>query len=1387
MPTITGTAGNDSLTGTTASDLIQALAGNDILDGLSGADTLEGGDGDDIFFVDDAGDQVVERLGGGSDLVYTSVNYALTDHVERLGVNGFSTTFAINLTGNGLANEMWGNDGVNILDGGAGADIMNGFAGNDVYIVDNAADLVVESAGGGIDLVYASVDHVLGAHVERLGVNGFSTTYAINLTGNDLDNEMWGNDGANILNGGAGADIMNGFNGNDTYFVDQAADVVVESSGGGLDTVFTSIDYALGGHVERLGANDFTTSFALNLTGNGLDNEMWGNDGANVINGGFGADIMNGNGGNDTYIVDDAGDLVAELPGDGLDTVFTSISHTLRSNVERLGVNGFTTSYAINLTGNALDNEMWGNDGVNLMNGGGGADLMTGFGGNDVYFVDHSGDEVREIAGGGSDLVYTDVTYTLAANVERLGVNGFATTFAIDLTGNAQDNELWGNDGANVINGGSGADIMNGNGGNDIFFVDNAGDAVVESAGGGFDLIYTSVDYTLGGNVERLAVNGFSTTFAINLTGNALDNEMWGNAGLNFLDGGGGADFIQGLGGIDFLNGGEGADTLIGGEGADQFQFTTALGAGNVDHIVDFAVIDERIRLAGGPGEPFAALATGILWDFAFTVGAAASRPSDMIIYNPATGALSYDADGNGAGAAVQFATLATGLNLIAFNFVVTGPVNTGPTISSASTATIVENSPTSTIVYQTAATDAEGDRILYSLSGTDAGLFTIDANGAVRLVAPADFETRSSYNIRVNAQDSSSNGSHKDLIVTVIDVADGPAPGATPRIDETTGPNDSTGSAQTIDRGVLQPSNNPNLPDDDLPSATIFGNLPNSSDRDFFAITLQAGEKLILDVDNTSGNLDAHIRVYGPSGSAIGDNDDPGTLDPGSSPHPEYGHNTDSFFSFRAPTAGTYYFSIESFQDPENPTFGSYEINVSIGPAATAAQILDEDIDALIDSLGWPDPDAGRPGTNLTYGFPNSPADYTAANSDETSNNFEGFNATQQNAATLMLQSIASVANLTFDQLFSPEDGNGTLLYAMSDEPDVAYAFLPGPRPGGTMWFRNSPIEGRSTPSFDNPVPGGYAWMSILHETGHALGLKHGHEAPAISFDRDSVEYTVMTYRSYPGNTVGDGYGNEPWGFPSTLMALDIAALQRMYGANFGFNAGNNVYTWSPTSGQSFVDGVGGLSPGGGGGGSSNRVFMTVWDGGGTDTYDLSNYSNGVTIDLRPGEWTTTSAVQLANLGDGNFARGNVLNAYLFEGDTRSLIENAVGGSGADTLIANQAANVLTGGGGGDDFIWRSLGDTGVGAQADVIADFVSLVDDIGLSDIDANANTAGVNDAFTFIGTSAFSNVAGQLRYQVEGGNARIQGDVNGDAIADFEIVVNNVTSLSSSDFFF
>jgi Ca2+-binding RTX toxin-like protein len=179
---------------------------------------------------------------------------------------------------------------------------------------------------------------------------------------------------------------------------------------------------------------------------------------------------------------------------------------------------------------------------------------------------------------------------------------------------------------------------MFGGANDDFYFVDNSGDTANESAAQGFDVVWTSISYALaaGSEIEALSAISWEATTALTLVGNELGNALYGNAGSNVLNGRGGND------------------TMVGFGGADSFLFDSALG-GNVDTIADFSSIDDTIVL---DDSVFATLSTGTLNANAFFVGAAAHDADDRIIYDSATGALYYDADGNGAGAAIQFAIL---------------------------------------------------------------------------------------------------------------------------------------------------------------------------------------------------------------------------------------------------------------------------------------------------------------------------------------------------------------------------------------------------------------------------------------------------------------------------------------------------------------------------------------------------------------------------------------------------------------------------------------------------------------------------------------------------------------------------------------------------------
>jgi len=280
---ISGTAGNDTLVGN---------AGGNQLDGLEGADRLEGRSGDDTYWVDDAGDEVVEVPEGDYDTVKASISYTLPGAVEELHLLGNEP---IDATGNALANVLLGNSGNNRLDGGSGSDLLRGGAGDDVYRVDIDTDRVEEIVDQGVDTVLASTSYVLPEHVEHLSLEGGQP---INATGNRLPNRLTGNAAPNRLDGAEGADHMAGQGGDDLYHVDNAEDVISEAADAGFDVVSSRIDFTLPDHVEGLSL----VGTARNATGNAANNSLSGNHLPNQLNGLGGDDYLEGGAGNDRYL-----------------------------------------------------------------------------------------------------------------------------------------------------------------------------------------------------------------------------------------------------------------------------------------------------------------------------------------------------------------------------------------------------------------------------------------------------------------------------------------------------------------------------------------------------------------------------------------------------------------------------------------------------------------------------------------------------------------------------------------------------------------------------------------------------------------------------------------------------------------------------------------------------------------------------------------------------------------------------------------------------------------------------------------------------------------------------------------------------------------------------
>ncbi len=555
--------GADTANGGDGNDWLFGEAGSDVLQGGQGSDYLAGGVGDDTYYVDNADDVISEAPDAGNDTVITTVDATLSANVERLVL----TAEARAGIGNELNNEIIGTSGDDLIDGGIGVDTLTGGLGNDTYVVDASGDRIVEGAGGGIDTVESTVSYALSSGVERLVLLGNA---AINGTGvANVGNELVGNDGNNVLtDGGSGIDYLWGMGGddvlggyigyidgsgtgyyyggagNDTYHVSRSYTFVQEDVDQGTDTVYAYQNYTLTNNVENLilsaGAGIGRGNDLDNLIrGNGIGNYLYGeggNDylqdygagGNDSLDGGVGADFMDGGGGNDTYYVDNVGDVVSEdgmwdWYADNTDIVYSSITYTLVSRfIENLTLTG---AQALNGYGNTSHNVIHGNEASNV---------LFGYTPTDPLMVD------------GASMTYG---YTQSAGSYQYDNND-------RLFGEGGDDILFGGFQDDYLDGGTGADVMWGASGNDTYIVDNINDQVLERSGMGLDSVITSINYTLTENVENLTLAHGS--MATEATGNALQNRLVGNALANIIDG---------LAGDDTLIGSNGNDTYLFGIG----------------------------------------------------------------------------------------------------------------------------------------------------------------------------------------------------------------------------------------------------------------------------------------------------------------------------------------------------------------------------------------------------------------------------------------------------------------------------------------------------------------------------------------------------------------------------------------------------------------------------------------------------------------------------------------------------------------------------------------------------------------------------------------------------------------------------------------------------
>lgn len=428
-----------------------------------------------------------------------------------------------------------------------------------------------------------------------------------------------GTDDADLItyNAGLGFAWLEGLGGNDRYeiinlnWMNDLA--IVEQLGGGIDTVvvsgysnsFISLDgLGLDTNPNTLENLIFAGFEGAGLVlGNALNNHVVVDGvGDNTINGGAGVDTMDGAQGNNQYVVDNSADVVLEDAGNGFDRVFASATYVLPANVEFLQlVDGEGVTLNLNGTGNALANDIFGNNGNNLLSGLGGDDDLNGNHGNDTLLGGEGNDAIEggdgndSLNGGvGHDLVWGDDPFDVGAEGNDILIGDTGDDSLMGQGGNDKldgglgNDYMRGHDGVDSLLGGAGddnldggegdgvVDSLDGGAGNDRFYIGFGTIDTVSDSAGGDDIVVSQSSYTLPTGIESLYLEGEAGTG----TGNAGNNFIQGTSDSNILFGLAGNDVLDGRQGADTMNGGMGNDRFIVDNGDDVVQEASGLGSG---------------------------------------------------------------------------------------------------------------------------------------------------------------------------------------------------------------------------------------------------------------------------------------------------------------------------------------------------------------------------------------------------------------------------------------------------------------------------------------------------------------------------------------------------------------------------------------------------------------------------------------------------------------------------------------------------------------------------------------------------------------------------------------------------------------------------------------
>lgn len=1355
---IAGTDFSDLITGSAADETLLGGGGTDVLEGAGGADLIDGGTGVDTVSYASSGGGVEVDLFIGEGLAGDATGDVLRN-VE-------------NVRGSEFDDLILGSAAANVLAGGAGDDAIDGGAGDDRLIGGLGADLLVGGDGFDVADYSASAQGIvldLGNDVARGGdAEGDVVRGIEGVIGSVFADTLIGDDGDTVFFGSGGADAIDGAGGDDTVdYSLSAAAVAVDlagNAGGGR-----------GGDAEG-----DTLAGIERLVGSAFADTLSGDEGDNVIAGGAGADTLVGGGGFDTadYRSSSAAVVVnlatgAAAGGDAAGDVLSGFA-ALRGS-------------ALNdtLTGDAAANLIEGGAGNDIIDGGAGGDTMVGGTGGDAYTVDSVDDVIVELAGEGEDAVRTTLSaYTLGETIEKLtfiGTGAFTGTgnaLANTFTGTAAAESYFGLDGDDKMLGSAGADSFDGGEGRDLADYSKSKSAITINLTTNVNLRGDAAGDTLT-NVETIS----ATNYNDHLTGSAGDDVLYAR---------GGNDTIHGLDGNDLLDGDTGNDTMYGGAGDDAYIVTSLLdrvieeqdeGTDTIrTNLASYTLGDHVENLAHTSVRPF--FGTGNALDNVITGGSVGDVLTGLDGDDTLIGRGGADTLIGGEGSdTASYASSAVGVRVDLSSGVAVGGDAHADSFDS------IENVTGS--AHRDTLTGDAGGNVLAGLAGRD---MLVGGSGDDLLLGGEDDDRLDGGE---GADVAAYNGALADYRFAVD--ADGAITVADQRDEEPDGEDivravelfrfaDGDVSYQAILDVIASYNSAPS--DITLSEATVaesavggtvLGTLvgvdADADDVLTYALVDDAGGRFVVDAatglvtvaadatldHEVQQNVAITVRVTDAGGLAVERNF---TIVIGNVVEQQIRNGTSAADMFVVASADDWTISGLAGNDVIVTLGGIDTIRGGTGDDSIATGGGDDTVLVTGATDGFDAVDGGEGEDRIIA---------TAANT------FIG------------LRSISGVETISSGEFA----GVSILGSAMDDVLDFT----------GVIFVGLSKIDGGAGNDMlvgtagDDLIVGGAGDDRLDGSAGDdrfgiLVGAGSDHFLGGAGIDRilASADNAVIGIASLSGIEAISSNGRTGITIAGTAGddVLDFSAITLSGIGRINAGTGNDIITGS--AGADVIAGQGGDDILFGAGG--NDVFE-ISTGGGIDTIDGGAGFDTIRFIAASATltWTGVTDVEAvtANGLTGTTIAGGAGDDLLdFSTVTLTGIARLDGGAGADTIIGsagndrlfgNSGADRLTGGAGADVFDFDRVPESAPSA-ADRITDFTQGSDKIDLSTIDASSRNSG-EQAFSFIGSAAFSGAAGQLRYERVGEETHIFGDTNGDRIADFELLLTGLYSLNSGDF--